>query len=134
MVVIVAPFSWQLLENIKEKSKKEFFEGKMVALVVCGQKKNSANQTRYLKAIDVISKSGGQVIYSFEDIIRDSEGASLLKRFSEIIKSEIKSISKSKMNLPEAFDKAIEKTKEKNLIRNKRLDARGIKKQKILTG
>ena len=134
LVVIVAPFSWQLLENIEEKSKNGFFNGKMVALVVCGPKKNSANQQRYLKAIDVITKYGGRGVYSFEDTIWGKEGALLFKEFLEIINGQIKTKGVPEMSLPKAFDKAVKKTKEDNLIRNKRLDVRGIKEQKILTG
>ncbi len=130
LVVIVAPFSWQLLENIEEKSRNNFFKGKMVALVVCGPKESSANKIRYLQAIDIINKSGGRAVYSFEDTIWETECTLLFKNLSEIIDDEINSSGKSKMNLSEAFDKAVEKTKERNLLENKRFDVRRTKKYK----
>ncbi|MCP4367392.1 MAG: DUF1598 domain-containing protein [Deltaproteobacteria bacterium] len=131
LVVIVAPFTSELLKNIIEKSRNGFFKGKMVALVVCGQTKNNDNQKKYLKAIDVINKNGGRGVYSFEDTIWETECTLLFKNLLEIIDKEIKSNRKSEMRMQEAFDKAIEKTREVNLIENKRLDVKRIKKHKI---
>ncbi|MCP4367294.1 MAG: DUF1598 domain-containing protein [Deltaproteobacteria bacterium] len=124
LVIIVAPFSSQLLQNIEEKSESGFFKGKMVALLVCGPGTNSASERRYLKAIDVINKNGGLGVYSFEDTIWGSEGTSLLRELLEIIINQIKTKSGSEINLFEAFDMAIEKTRNENLIKNKRLDVR----------
>lgn len=85
VAIIVAPFSSQLLEKLRAKSRAGLFRDKVVLLMVCGQKGNPENHKNFLTSIDEMLGDGAIQIVSFEQIIPYKNGAVFLKELKRII-------------------------------------------------
>ena len=124
LIVIVAPFSDQLLSIIEKKAEGHLFKDKVVALIVCGRKFKEAEHMNYLKAIDTITKRGVKMVTSYENKIESEDGKKLLQALKTVINDK----KSQNLSLIDVVQKATNKTRIDRLIKSIRHDVKIRKK------
>lgn len=120
-MVVVAPFSPDLVNDIRNKARSGLFRDKAVLLVVCGQRSNTANHENFIRAINELNHEGAHVTVSFEHLLPYEDAADFLRELLKLTEEQ------KVINLMDAIRKLEETTgnnKILRLLKMKRHDAK----------